>query len=193
MTLSCEVMIKFRSLCTKNKVKLSQNSYNMGFCGLKIKKDAVPFKCTYGSMSVEKRKAMKQTVEELEGDNLVEPKHSDWASPSLLVPKMDGTYRLVAVYRGLNNQIEITCWPLSRISEIIISLEGNTNFPNIDLLSGYFQMRPVEESQNLIAFITPLGLFKWKRLSMGVASSPGSFQNLMELIFAGLSYITKWL
>ena len=45
-----------------------------------------------------------------------------------------------------------------------------------------------EESQNVTAFITPLGLYKWKKLPMGLASAPGAFQNLMESIFAGLSY-----
>ena len=45
-----------------------------------------------------------------------------------------------------------------------------------------------EESQNVTAFISPLGLYKWKRLPMGLASAPGASQNLMELIFAGLSY-----
>ena len=45
-----------------------------------------------------------------------------------------------------------------------------------------------EESQNVTGFITPLGLYKWKGLAMGLASAPGALQNLMELIFAGLSY-----
>ena len=46
-----------------------------------------------------------------------------------------------------------------------------------------------EESQNVTAFITPLGLYKWKRLPMGrLASAPRAFQNLMELIFVGPSY-----
>ena len=61
-------------------------------------------------------------------------------------------------------------------------------FSNIDLLSGYFQMALEEESQNVTTFITPLGRYKWKRLPMGLASAPGAFQNLMELLFAGLSY-----
>ena len=36
--------------------------------------------------------------------------------------------------------------------------------------------------------MTPLGLYQLKRLSIELASAPGTFQNLMELIFAGLSY-----
>ena len=164
----------------------------MGFCDriyqkIKLKKDAVPFRRTYGSMSFEKRKTTKKIVEDLERDDLVEPTHSDWAPPSLLVPKNDGTYRLVVDYRGLNKQIEKTCWPLPRFNEVIDSLEGNMYFSNIDLLSGYFQMALEEESQNVTAFITPLGLYKWKRLPMGLASAPGAFQNLMEIIFADLS------
>ena len=45
-----------------------------------------------------------------------------------------------------------------------------------------------EKSQNVTAFVSPMGLYKWKRLPMGLASAPGAFQNLMELIMAGLSY-----
>ena len=44
-----------------------------------------------------------------------------------------------------------------------------------------------DDSQNLTALITPMGLYKWKRLPMGLASAPGAFQNLMELVFSGLS------
>ena len=75
--------------------------------------------------------------------------------------KKDVTYRLVLDYRGLNKQIEKTCWPLLGINEIIDSLEGNMYFSNIDLLPGYFQMALEEDSQNVTVFITLLGLYKW--------------------------------
>ena len=45
-----------------------------------------------------------------------------------------------------------------------------------------------EESQNVTTFVTPMELYKWKRLPMVLASAPGAFQNLMELIVVGLSY-----
>ena len=81
-----------RSLCTKFETIFSRNSNDMVFCDLihhkiKLKKDAAPFRRTYGSISFEKRKAMKKIVEDLERYYLVKPIHSDWAAPSLLVPK----------------------------------------------------------------------------------------------------------
>ena len=47
-----------------------------------------------------------------------------------------------------------------------------------------------EEIQNLTAFITPLplGLYNWKRIFMGLASSPRVLQIQIELVIAGLSY-----
>ena len=96
MSLSCEETTKVVSLCIKYEVMFSRNSNNMGFCNpiyhkIKLKKDAVPFRRTYGSMRFEKRKAMKKIVEDLERDDLVEPTHSGWAAPSLLVPKKMAT------------------------------------------------------------------------------------------------------
>ena len=91
-SLSCEEMTKVRSLCTTYEVIYSRNSNDMGFCDriyhkIKLKMDAVPFRRTFGGMSFEKRNAMKKIVEDLERDDLVEPTHSDWPAPSLLVPK----------------------------------------------------------------------------------------------------------
>ena len=131
---------------------------------------------------------MKKIVEDLEDAKLFEPIHSYWAAPSILVKKKDCICRLVVDYRGLNKHIEKTSWPLPRINDVIDSLDGNCYFSNIDLTSDYFQMALDEESQNMTAFVTPMGLYKWKRLLMGLASAPGAFQNLMELIMAGLSY-----
>ena len=130
----------------------SGNSNDLGFCNkikykTKLEKDAKPFRRSYGSMSFEKQKAIKKIVEDLEEVNLVEPTHSYWAAPSILVKKKDGTFRLAVGYRGLNKQIEKTSWPLPRIKDVIDSLEGNVYFSNNDLKSDYFQMALEEESQ----------------------------------------------
>ena len=191
--LSKDQLHQVRTLCNKYETIFSRHSNDFGFNNqiehqIKLKPDAQPLRRTYGNMSFDKRKAMKKLVEGLAEADLIAPTPSDWAAPSILVPKKDGSFRLVVDYRGLNKQIEKTCWPLPRISDVIDSLEGNMFFSSIDLTSGYFQMALKDESQNLTAFITPMGLYKWKRLPMGLASAPGAFQNLMELVFSGLSY-----
>ena len=183
---------KYRN-CSRDKQVFSRNSNDLGYCDkikhqIKLNKDAQLFRRSYCSMSFDKRKAMKKIVKDLEDAKLIEPTHSYWAAPSILVKKKDGSYRLVVDYRGLNKQIEKTSWPLPRINDVIDSLDGNCFFSSIDLRSGYFQMALNEELQNVTAFVTPMGLYKWKRLPMGLASAPGAFQNLMELIMSGLSY-----
>ena len=102
--------------------------------------------------------------------------------------KKDGSLKLVVDYRDWNKQIEKNSWPLPNINDVIDSLDESCYFSNIDLTSGYFQMALDVEFQNVTAFVTPLGLYKWKRLPMGLASAPGAFRNLMESIMAGLSY-----
>ena len=70
----------------------------------------------------------------------------------------------------------------------LLTLDGNGYFCTINLTSGYFQRVLDKKSHNVTAFVTPKGLSKWKRLPMGLATAPGAFENLMELIMGGLSY-----
>ena len=103
----------------------------------------------------------------------------------------DGSCRLVVDYSGMNKQIEKTSLALPRTNDVFDSLDGNCFLSNIDLTSGCFQMALDEEAQNITAFVTSMGLYKWKRLPMFLASAPGAFQNLMNLIKR--DSLMKWL
>ena len=148
---------------------------------------AVPFKRCYNSMSRERRKVLQGKIDALLEADLIEPTHSEWAAPSLLVPKKDGSLRLVIDYRGLNKNVQKTSWPLPRIADVLDALEGNIYFTSIDLTSGYHQMPLAPHSRKYTAFVTPDGLYQWKRLPMGLSTAPGAFQNLMEIVMSGLS------
>ena len=127
-------------------------------------------------MSFDKKKRIKN-VEGLAAADLITATHSDWAGPSILVPRKDGTYSLVRYNSGLDRQKAKTYWPLSRINDVIDSMGGKLFFSRIFLTSGYFQMALKQESQNLAAFTTPLGLYKRKGLPIGLESELGAFQN----------------
>ena len=55
-------------------------------------------------MSSVKREAMVQFLEGLVETDLTTPTHSDWAVPSILVPKKFETYRLILDYHGRNEK-----------------------------------------------------------------------------------------
>ena len=104
---------KVQELFTRHQQVFSRNSNDLEYCDktkqqIKLNKDAQPFRRSYCSMSFDKRKAMKKIVENLEDAKLIEPTHSYWAAPSILLKKKYGSYRLAVDYRGLNKQNEKT-------------------------------------------------------------------------------------
>ena len=56
------------------------------------------------------------------------------------------------------------------------------------MTSEYFQLALNEESQDLRAFVITNGTPQVDETAQGLASVPEAFQNVMELIMAGLSY-----
>ena len=50
---------------------------------------------------------------------MIEPSHSEWSSPAIIVPKPDGSIRCVIDYRKVNNLIEGNSFPIPRIDDLI--------------------------------------------------------------------------
>ena len=171
----------------------AQDKWDLGRCDLqklqiKLKENAQPSRVPYRAMNPTKRKALKEFVNNLLTKYLIEPTLSEWAAPKMLVPQKDGSYRLVIDYRKLNSQTVKTSWPLPRIKDILGSLQGSCYFSNLNLAKGFHQMEIEEEDQHLTSFITPFGLYKWKKMPMRLCNSPGAFQRLRELVLTGLTY-----
>lgn len=82
-------------------------------------------------------------VKKLKENDLIEPSHSAYNSPLLLVPKKstDNTkkWRLCVDFRALNKKLVPDKFPLPRIDEILDNLGRTKYFSVIDLFSGFWQ------------------------------------------------------
>jgi hypothetical protein len=69
------------------------------------------------------------------------PSSSPWGCPALFVKKKDGSLRLCVDYRLLNAVTIKNKYPLPHIDVLFDQLAGAKIFSNIDLHSGYHQIK----------------------------------------------------
>ena len=69
---------------------------------------------------------------------------SQWAAPTFIIPKKEGTVRLVTDFRQLNKALKRKPFPIPNIQDILQKLGGFTYATALDLNMGYikFSIRP---------------------------------------------------
>ena len=92
------------------------------------------------------RATVKQELDEMEPDGIIESSTSEWASPIVLVPKKDGTVRMCVDYRKLNSVSEADAYPMPRIDDLINRLGGAKYISTLDLTRGYWQVPVVPDA-----------------------------------------------
>jgi hypothetical protein len=97
---------------------------------------------------------------------------SEWAASTFIQAKKTGDVRILTYFRRLNAQIRRKPFPLPKISDLLRKLSGLKYTTAIDLSMGYYHIPLDLEAQKLCTTIFPWGKYQYKRLPMGVKTSP---------------------
>ena len=128
----------------------------------------------------------------------VSSRPTEWVSPYVEVPKLDGDIQICVNMHRAKEAIVRKCHPLPTIEEVLYDLNGSTVFSKLDLKWGFHHIELEAESCEITTFITHRGLYRYKRLyEEKVASirNAEQLQNASEVrLFLGLvQYLLKFL
>jgi hypothetical protein len=118
---------------------------------------------------------------------------SEWALPSLYLPKTKRIVRFLCDFWEVNMRLVRTPFPIPKISTVFQKIEGFTFATTLDLNMGYYAIRLDPDASKICTIIFPLGKFSYKQLPMGIAGSPDIFQGKMSQLMESLEYVRAYL
>jgi len=161
---------------------------------VELTKDAVPYHCgkpiriPHAHLETLKKEVKRLVdigvLEEVDGSRA-----GPWCAPSFIVPKKDGRVRFITDYRELNKRIRRKPWPMPHVADLIQDIGSYTYVTALDLSMGYYHFRLSDELSDMSTFMLPFGLYKYRRLPMGLSVSPDLFQERMSKLFGDIPWI----
>ena len=184
---------KFAQLLRDFSVVFSKDEWDIGKCDLvqhriQLYPGSTPVKLPNRRMLMHFKADLQEKLDNFLGLELIEPSHSPYSAPAMLVLKKNGKLRLVIDDRQLNKQTIKSCLPVPFIEETFDTLEGSCYFSTIDMSWVFYQLVMEDASQDYTAFSTPFELFEWLRMPMCLTGSPNTSQSLMEKVLVGLTW-----
>ena len=154
--------------------------------------DAKPVVMSTGKMNPHKLEVSDEAMEHMITAGVIEPSNSEWRARLVFVKKADGNIRVCVDHRGLNKHIKMDRYEGKTTEEMFDALQGKCYFGNLDLKSGYWQLKLSKASRPLTSFAVKgkkySGTWQFRVLPMGCSVSGAAFTRALGVVTSGLDY-----
>jgi hypothetical protein len=128
-----------------------------------LQEDVKPFHARPFTVPKIHEETLRKEVDRLVALGVLEKKNdSEWAAPTFIIPKKNGTVRFVSDFRQLNKRLKRKPFPIPKISELMLKLEGFSFAMSLDLNMGYYTIRLTPHASQLCTIILPWGKYQYK-------------------------------
>ena len=93
---------------------------------------------------------------------------SQWGAPTFIIPNKDSTVRFIYDFRELNKRILRQPYPIPKIQDLLLRLEGFRYGTILDLNMGYYHIELSAKSKELGTIFTQWGKYEYQQLPMGM-------------------------
>jgi hypothetical protein len=150
--------------------------------------DALPVRQRLRRQPPAYQTVIKEHVDTILRQGIIEPARSAWAANVVLVKKKDGSYRCCVDYRNLNDITKKDAYTLPRTDMCLDALAGSVYFTTFDMKNSYHQVEVEPGDSDKTAFICREGMFKFKTMPFGLCNAGATFQRLVDMVLTGVSY-----
>ena len=127
---------KYESLFDGNLGTWHVNPYD-----IKLKPDAEPYHWKPFPVPHIHELTFKQELDRLEYLKVIKlGNRYQWGAPTFLIPKKDSTVRFISDFRELNKLILLQPYPIPKIQDLLLRLEGFCYGTTLDLNMGYYHI-----------------------------------------------------
>lgn len=138
------------------------------------------------------REEIERQIQSMLDLGIIEESSSSWMAPAVFVPKKSGEIRICIDYRELNKRSVKDAYPLPLPDEGTRPVGWITDIHN----PGSPRQMPLNPDDYKKTAFCPgpgMGLYQFRRMPFGLSGAPSSFQRLMDTVFRGLPFVTKYI
>ena len=176
---------KFANIFSKTKAEVltPHHSYDLW---INLEEGAQSLVGPIYSLSVSKKEALKEFIEENLNMGFIWPIFSLHSVPVLFVKKKNGSLCLCVNFCSLNHIFKKDCYPLSLISNLLDLPHKARVYTKIDLCHTYHLVCIANGNECKTAFRTYYRSFEWSVMPFSFTNAPVTFQRFINNIFSDL-------